>query len=178
VVQAVFIAQHTLTVSRAGSGLGSVTSSPAGISCGVTCSHVYNAGTTVTLAANPAAGSTFAGWSGSGCSGTGTCTVTIGADASVTATFTATPPDTKIVGAKISSSKDKATFKFKSIGMATGFQCELRGKHSHQTPTFKACRSPKTYTHLIPGEYTFEVRAVGPGGVDPTPAKRNFKITG
>src|SRR5207245_8228468 len=39
------------------------------------------------LTAAPAAGSTFTGWSGGGCSGTGTCTVTLSAATTVTATF-------------------------------------------------------------------------------------------
>lgn len=80
---------HTLSVS--GSGSGSVTSSPTGISCPGACSHSYANGTTVTLTATPAAGSTFAGWSGSGCSGTGTCMVTMSSDQGVTATFSALP---------------------------------------------------------------------------------------
>jgi uncharacterized repeat protein (TIGR01451 family) len=91
-VTATFTAQvvnHTLTVSRAGSGTGSVTSSPAGISCGGTCSTSFANGTVVTLTATADAGSTFAGWSGGGCSGSGTCVVTLNADTTATATFTA-----------------------------------------------------------------------------------------
>jgi lysophospholipase L1-like esterase len=75
-----------LTVSRAGTGSGSVTSNPAGIDCGSDCSHDYQAGTSVTLTATPAAGSTFSGWSGD-CSGTGSCVVAMSANRSVTATF-------------------------------------------------------------------------------------------
>jgi hypothetical protein len=82
---------HTLTVTKAGGGSGSVTSSPAGINCGATCSAGYNQGTPVTLTATPASGSTFTGWSGGGCSGAGTCTVTMSADQSVTATFASVP---------------------------------------------------------------------------------------
>ena len=77
-----------LAVARAGSGSGAVTSVPAGISCGSTCSHAYANGTKVTLTAHPATGSTFGGWSGA-CSGTGTCVLAMTADRSVTATFTA-----------------------------------------------------------------------------------------
>jgi len=79
--------QLTLTVSKAGTGSGTVTSSPAGINCGTTCSAAYNSGTSVTLTATSAAGSTFTSWSGA-CSGTGSCVVTMNAARSVTATFT------------------------------------------------------------------------------------------
>jgi hypothetical protein len=75
-----------LSVTRSGSGTGTVTSNPSGINCGSTCSANYNSGTTVTLSAAPASGSTFAGWSGA-CTGTGTCTVSMTAGRSVTATF-------------------------------------------------------------------------------------------
>ena len=75
-----------LVVSKAGSGSGTVTSSPAGIDCGATCSSIFSFGAAVTLTAVPAAGSTFTGWSGA-CNGTGACNVTMNADKSVTATF-------------------------------------------------------------------------------------------
>jgi hypothetical protein len=77
---------HTLTVSKTGTGSGTVTSNPSGINCGSDCSVAYGAGTTVTLTASPAAGSTFTGWSGA-CSGTGSCQVTMDAAKSVTAGF-------------------------------------------------------------------------------------------
>ena len=92
-VTATFAATYTLTVNKAGTGIGGVTSSPAGVDCGGTCSVMYMDGTVVTLAATPGAGSTFGGWSGA-CSGTGSCTVTMNQAQSVTATFDAviTPP--------------------------------------------------------------------------------------
>jgi len=76
----------TLTVTKSGAGGGTVTSSPSGIDCGSTCGANYSSGTSVTLSAAAASGSTFAGWSGA-CSGTGTCTVSMTAARSVTATF-------------------------------------------------------------------------------------------
>jgi uncharacterized delta-60 repeat protein len=75
----------TLAVTKAGTGAGTVTSSPAGIACGSSCSSPFTA-VPVTLSASAAAGSTFAGWSGA-CSGTGTCQVTMDSDKSVSATF-------------------------------------------------------------------------------------------
>jgi PKD domain/Divergent InlB B-repeat domain len=77
-----------LSVSKAGSGSGQVSSSPAGISCGATCQASFEAGTHVTLSATPAAASRFSGWSGD-CVGTGDCTVTLDQARSVTATFAA-----------------------------------------------------------------------------------------
>jgi hypothetical protein len=81
------VSTFTLAVSKNGTGSGTVTSNPAGINCGGVCSAEYNSGTVVQLTASPAAGSSFVGWSGGGCSGTGTCTVTMSASASVTASF-------------------------------------------------------------------------------------------
>src|SRR6185437_4199606 len=79
-----------LTVTKAGTGTGTVTSSPSGIDCGTTCSAAFAQGTPVTLTATPDSGSTFAGWSGDCTNATGTCLVTMDAAHSVTATFTTT----------------------------------------------------------------------------------------
>ena len=77
----------TLTVIKAGTGSGTVTSTPAGINCGTSCSASYPSGTIVTLTATPSTGSTFAGWSGSCTTTSTTCTVTMSGARSVTATF-------------------------------------------------------------------------------------------
>jgi hypothetical protein len=77
---------YTLTVAKAGTGSGTVASSPAGISCGADCSEAYNSGAVVTLSPTAGSGSTFGGWSGA-CTGTGACQVTMKAAKSVTATF-------------------------------------------------------------------------------------------
>ncbi len=77
--------QLQLTIGGAGSG--TVTSSPAGISCGAECTTSVARDTVVTLTAAPATGSVFAGWSG-GCTGTlPTCDVTLANVATVTARF-------------------------------------------------------------------------------------------
>ncbi|MEW6053690.1 MAG: DUF1566 domain-containing protein [Nitrospirota bacterium] len=77
---------NLLTVSKSGTGSGSVNSSPAGISCGSDCSEIYLAAASVTLSASPDPGSFFTGWSGA-CTGTGSCTVTMETAKSVTAKF-------------------------------------------------------------------------------------------
>ena len=77
--------QFTLTVSKSGTGSGTVTAT--GISCGTDCSEAYTAGTSVSLTAAAAVSSTFTGWTGA-CSGTtNPCTVTMNATAAVTAAF-------------------------------------------------------------------------------------------
>ena len=86
--QLVDIDSHSLTVSKSGNGSGTVTSCPAGIDCGSTCSAWFASGSSVTLTATPAAGSTFTGWSGGAARAPGTCIVTMDAATSVTATFT------------------------------------------------------------------------------------------
>lgn len=83
--------QWPLSVLLAGTGTGSVSSSPSGISCPGTCSANFNDSTLVVLTATPNPGSYFAGWSGGGCSGTGTCSVTMTAATNVTATFNLQP---------------------------------------------------------------------------------------
>jgi hypothetical protein len=80
-----------LTVSKTGAGTGTVASSPAGIDCGATCSALFDADAVVTLSAVGAAASSFAGWSGEGCSGVGACQVTMSQALSVTAMFVLVP---------------------------------------------------------------------------------------
>ena len=80
-----------VSVALQGAGSGRVTSTPAGIDCPGTCTMTAVAGTAVSLAAAPAAGSGFAGWGGA-CSGTLACSLTVTADSAVTATFTQLPP--------------------------------------------------------------------------------------
>lgn len=75
-------------------GSGTVTSSPAGLSCGASCAVGFADGTNLVLTAVPATGYTFTGWTASdhGCTGTGTCVhnpVAGGTTYNDTATFAA-----------------------------------------------------------------------------------------
>jgi len=77
-----------LTVTRTGSGSGTVTSNPPGITCPSQCTHQYLEGETVALTANPAAGSFFAGWTGACTGNKPACTVPLAGNASASAQFT------------------------------------------------------------------------------------------
>jgi trimeric autotransporter adhesin len=88
-VTATFTFKLTMHISPSGSG--SVTSLPE-INCPGSCSHDYDADSTVTLNAIPGSGKVFDKWTGA-CSGsTPTCTVTMSAAKDVTATFKNVPP--------------------------------------------------------------------------------------
>ena len=90
-VTARFEPLQTLSVAKAGSGDGGVSSVPSGISCPsgtrVCPPASFPKGTSVILTATPASGSVFQGWSGGGCSGQASCAVPMDQDTSVTATF-------------------------------------------------------------------------------------------
>jgi hypothetical protein len=83
----VFPSRVSLTVSRTGFGTGTVTSAPAGIDCGSSCSANFDTAQVVSLAAVPMGTSSFTGWSGA-CTGAGSCQVTMDTAANVTASFT------------------------------------------------------------------------------------------
>jgi WD40-like Beta Propeller Repeat len=70
----------------------------------------------------------------------------------------------------------RASFRFTAGGLVRGYECALR--RGHGRARFAACRSPRSYARLRPGRYTFQVRALGPGGRDRSPATRRFMIGG
>jgi uncharacterized repeat protein (TIGR02543 family) len=74
----------TLSTSVPGGG-GTITSNPN--------QTIFNAGATVILTAVPAAGYTFSGWSGDATGTSNPYTVTMNGNKSITATFTAIPPN-------------------------------------------------------------------------------------
>ncbi len=81
------VVTYTLTVTKAGTGQGEVTTQPAaGVNCDSGCA--YNSDTAVTLTATALTGSVFAGWSGD-CDNEGK--VTLAANKHCTATFNLLP---------------------------------------------------------------------------------------
>jgi List-Bact-rpt repeat protein len=161
------VADHSLNVSLAGSGKGSVTGS--GIACPSTCSASYPAGTKLALSATPAAGSTFVGWSGA-CTGTGSCGLTMNSAELVTATFatvaapkpvcTLTPGSVKVFGAAMDAATSRSTKQPKGVLEVTA-RCDqaaklvLAGKISAVLKTKKSSsksrkgKRPKTKTFAI-----------------------------
>ncbi len=122
-VSAKFIRAYDVSVTRKGTGLGKVGSSPGGILCLSNCSSTsaqFKEATNVTLTAAPSKNFTFAGWSGD-CSGTGTCVLSaLSADKSVEAEFTAVPQHLLTV---TKSGGGNGTVKAAQAGINCGATC-------------------------------------------------------
>jgi Divergent InlB B-repeat domain len=128
-----------LAITRNGTGMGTVTSAPAGITCGSDCTETVVAGTSVILTAAAASGSTFSGWSGGGCSGAAGCTVTLNADTTVTATFNTSPTVPVPVASSLSpSSANVGAPGFALIVNGSGFVSSsvVRWNGAARTTTF------------------------------------------
>lgn len=126
-----------LTVSLAGTGLGTVTSADTFINCGTVCSAVYDSGTTVTLTAAPAALSSFISWAGCTSTSGTTCTVNLTTATTVTATFNVTPPVFTIA-----SSQQSITW---NIGGSAGTNITVSPKAPYQGVFTFACTNLPTY---------------------------------
>lgn len=109
-----------VSVIKSGSGSGVVTSSPAAINCGVTCTSSFPAGQSLTLTAQPDPDSRFSGWSGA-CAGTGPCTLTPSSDTTVTALFTYAP--TKYTLTVTNSGTGRGVVKSAPEGIECGEKC-------------------------------------------------------
>src|SRR4026208_1352890 len=68
-----------LTIQKSGTGFGTITSNPAGLNCGTTCTLTVALGTVITLTVAPAPNNTLADWgAGALCSRSRpTCSVTV-----------------------------------------------------------------------------------------------------
>ena len=166
---------YVLRVSTAGPGSGSVTAAPGG-DCSSLCWYPLEPGTSVTLTAVPAAGSTFTGFTGASCPGN-PCTVTMSETRYVTATFgladapDTTAPQTTITSGPRYSANDHSQFGFASSEEGSTFQCSLDGGPRQD------CVTGVDYPCLAPGRHTFRVWATDPAGnTDPTAASRRFRV--
>jgi hypothetical protein len=134
---------YTLTVSRAGTGAGTVKSNPAGIDCGAACTASLSSGTAVTLTATPASGSTFAGWSGN-CTAAGSVTMT--GNMGCTATFNSSgyTLTTSVVNEATLSGTAGGTILSSPTGISCGSDCtETYGAGTIVTLTPKPAANSK-----------------------------------
>lgn len=139
----------TLTVIGGGSGDGTVTSSPAGISCTVNdgvagstgCKATFTQGTNVTLTATPKAGHSFKGWFRT-CSGTGSCSTSMSVNRTVEARFLQGPFRVRI-GAGVGTGSGRVT---SQAGLSPAINCVI----TNGTPASTGCsaRYP-AYTALV-----------------------------
>lgn len=138
---------YPVTVSRAGTGTGSVTSTPTGVSCGTACAADFAFDSTVTLAATPGASSVFSGWAGAGCTGNGTCSFKVLGLTDVTATFDIPPPQ-------------YWSFRVSTQGTGTG------AVNVSATSTATACQPPATgCARYVSGTALTLTAVVQPGSV-------------
>jgi Divergent InlB B-repeat domain len=117
---------HMLAVTKAGEGEGTVTSEPAGISCGSACRAEYNVGEGVTLVALPVPGSVFAGWTGCEVPAGNRCSETMNADKSVAAAFELAPAGAAVRREAAFASQPPTTIRDPSVGAAASEVIEKR----------------------------------------------------
>ena len=146
---------YNLVILNAGTGLGTVTSDPIGITCGSDCSKNYSSGTSVTLTAVADASSTFTGWSGACTNATGTCTVTMDASKNVTATFADTTPPVASTSGNPSSPTSSTSAAFTVSGMDV-----VAYKYKLDNGTYSAEMNPSTpisLSSLTEGSHTISI---------------------
>ena len=114
-------ATFALNLTRSGTGSGTVSSSPAGISCGADCAETYTANTVVTLSAVAGSGSVFAGWSGSADCSDGV--VTLSANLSCTATFNLAPSGYTLTTSVVNEVTSTGTASGRIVSSPTGIDC-------------------------------------------------------
>lgn len=196
-------AEFPLELTKAGDGGGTVTSTPAGIACGLLCAQevaVFPEGEEVTLAQVPAGGSEFDGWNGCDAEVSGTCKVTVDEAREVEASFAVvTDPGPGDPGDP-SQPEQPGTEDSPPLGPPAPPRTRLDGHPEKRTQRstaqfrfsanledavfrckidgrpFAACKSPRTYKRLSPGRHVFRVAALAGGAADPTPAVFRWRV--
>lgn len=79
-------------------------------------------------------------------------------------------PQTKIVKFKLRGRRAKLRFTATGTKEAVSFRCKLDRRR------WRPCASPRVYKHLKPRRHTIKVRAFTATALDPTPAKRKFRV--
>jgi predicted secreted protein len=177
-VTAEFAPAFQLVVSvDSGSGRGTVTSTPAGISCPGICNAYFAPGTEVTLTATPKPSSTFAGWDGA-CfdrSPQAPCSLVIYSDTELNAEFS--NPLVELAGGgavvRIDQSRNGKTVKVRRgdllqvslpAAKATGFVWQVRSldRRALQPLGSGYVQQPTDGTPAlgVPGTYTLSLKAL------------------
>ena len=169
---------HILTVAKSAAGTGQVTSAPAGIDCGSTCSHGFASGTPVTLTASALAGSVFLNWSGD-CSGA-TCAPTMDADHAVTANFDGVPSCTDGTGSTTLNTPELLALSCSDPDSGDALTYSVGSVPSHGTLGAIDSSGHATYTPFAgysgPDSFTFKV--TDSHGVDSGTATVNLTVQG
>ena len=156
---------YTLSISKTGTGDGTVTSNPSGIDCGNSCQAQFSDGTTVILTATPSQGSVFSGWGGD-CSSCGTntyCIVTLTTDLNCTAQFDINqPPQINSFTASPSSGTAPLTVNFTCDavdpdGSVAEYRWDFEGDGQINTTTTS---NTATFTYNSGGTYTAKCTVV------------------
>jgi hypothetical protein len=151
---------ETLTVSKPGTGTGTVSSDLPGVVCGTTCSAAFSSGAVVTLTAAADAGSSFTAWGGD-CTGSGVCQVTMSQARYVTATFTSQVSCGSSVSGTLSTTDSTAGHRWPSYYTDI---YQLNGV-AGQTVTINMTSAFDTYLYLVNPAGTVETaNDDGPGG--------------
>lgn len=79
-------------------------------------------------------------------------------------------PQTEIIRFKLRKRSAKVRFTASGTKEPVSFRCRLDRRR------WTACTSPKLYKHLKPRRHVVKVRAFAPTVLDPTPAKRHFRV--
>jgi hypothetical protein len=155
-----------LNVTKAGNGSGSVSSNPAGIQCGTTCSASFMQGSSVTLTPTATSGSSFAGWSGA-CSGTGTCTLSMNVIQNVTATFST-----------VTQSFGSLTLEVVGLPSGNSADLSISGPNGLRQTRSILTGTGSTYSDVTSGSYTVSAPSVVVAGrtYNPNPASQTLTV--
>ncbi len=180
-----------LSVSKTGTGSGTIVSEPTGIACGSVCMYAFKNGAEIKLTANPDTDSRFMGWGG--CVGGASCSIAVSGDMAIAGEFqkvsaplsiVLTPPVTTPTTAhllieKLQVSGSSANDEYVSIFNPSDIPVPLAGWSVQYRGSGAASFSKKNFesTHSLAPGASFTV-AHSPGSADMTHSSFAFSSTG
>lgn len=164
--------RYRLTVNLSGIGSGVVTSGPAGINCGSTCTADYSSGTSVGLTAFPNTGSGFAGWTGVDLSTGTSATVQMTGNKTVVAAFGFAAGSVTLASLPATSSTGTYTLSWTYSGRFAPSNWQVQ---EDDNPGFSSPNSYTSYDGTSPYTYGFTSK---PDGVYYYPVRQPPPSTG